>query len=74
MKKAGLFAVLALSINAFAQNYQPISNSTANIQGRMEFTGSKTSDIHSKMNLVQAFRNQTPDQSSLIQIFDSIYQ
>jgi hypothetical protein len=35
MKKAVLFAILALSINAFAQNNQPTSNSTAKIRGMM---------------------------------------
>jgi len=74
MKKALLFAILSLSINAFAQNNQPTSNSIAKIRHRMELTGRTTSDFHFERNLRQAFKNQSPDQGSLIQIFDSVYE
>jgi hypothetical protein len=80
MKKVLLFAILALSINAFAQTKHPISNSKKDIQGwmkggglRMEDRGWKTSDNYSEMNLRQVIKHQTPEQRELIQIFDSIY-
>jgi hypothetical protein len=40
----------------------------------MELTGRTTSDFHFERNLRQAFKNQSPDQGSLIQIFDSVYE
>lgn len=73
MKKALLFAIFALSINAFAQNKRPSSNSLENIRGRMEDGGWITSKINSENNLGKAFKHKTLKQNSLIQIFDSIY-
>ena len=73
MKKAVLFAILALSINAFAQNNQPTSNSTAKIRGMMEFKGRTASDNQLEMNYSQGIKHQAPNQDSLVQIFDSIY-
>jgi hypothetical protein len=55
MKKTLLFAVVALSINAFAQNNRP------------------TSGINSDRIPGQTLKSQTPNQGSLIQIFDSVY-
>jgi len=74
MKKVVLFAILALSINASAQSKHPKLPSVENIQGRMENTGIKTFDIHSERNFGQAIKHQTPDQCSLIQLYDSIYE
>ena len=73
MKKILLFAILALSINAFAQSKHPSSNSLENVRGRMELEGKTTFSTHSDRNLGQAFKHQTPNQDSLIKIFDSIY-
>ncbi|TSA38753.1 MAG: T9SS C-terminal target domain-containing protein [Porphyromonadaceae bacterium] len=87
MKKALLFAILALSINAFAQNKQPASNfqhptstiqsrtsnALKNVQDRMADRGMKTSGINSEENLGLPVKHQALKQSSLIQLFDSIY-
>ncbi|MFA4853586.1 MAG: T9SS type A sorting domain-containing protein [Bacteroidales bacterium] len=79
MKKTLLFVILALSINAYAQNKRPTSNkqhqtsnSMENVQGKMEVGGWKTSGIYSEKNAGQAIKHQTPKQ--LIQLYDSIYQ
>ena len=73
MKKTLLFTILALSINAFAQNNQTTANSRENVRGRMEFTGRIASDSHLEMNYRQGIKHQAPNQDSLVQIFDSIY-
>ena len=72
MKKFLLFAIVALSINTFAQNNKPQSNSTANVHHWMGHAGRTTSDAHATMNLGRAFQPKTPNQDSLVQIFDSV--
>src|ERR1039457_2988140 len=73
MKKTLFLAILALSINAFAQNNLPISNSAKNFRGKTEPSGRKTSDILSESNFGQGFNHQISNPSSLIPINDSIY-
>jgi hypothetical protein len=80
MKKALLFTILALSINAFAQSKRPASNmqhtaskSFENVQGRLEEGGWKTSGIYIEMKSGPAFKHQIPNQRDLIQILDSMY-
>jgi hypothetical protein len=73
MKKVLLFAIVALSVNAFAQNNQPPSNSIINLRDMMGLAGKTKSDGRATMNLRQPFKLQTPNQGSLIQIFDSVY-
>ena len=65
MKKSLLLAILALSINAFAQSKQPTFNlqhtplnSMKNVQLWMERTGLKTSDIYSRMSPEQVIKHQ----------------
>ena len=88
MKKLLLFAILALSINAFAQNKQPMLNlqhqpskSMEDIQGRMDkerinkshSPEDMLSAINPKSHQEQTIKHQTPDPLELIQIIDSIY-
>jgi hypothetical protein len=89
MKKALLFAILALSINAFAQNNQPMFNlqhqtlkSIDDVQGilddkRMNKYQSSvvmTSAIKSKSHEGKDIKHQMLKPLPLIQIYDSIYQ
>jgi len=81
MKKALLFAILALSINAFAQIKRPtpdtqyrLSDSKENFKRRMEDGGWKTSGRYSGRSLGQAIKYQTLKQLSLIPIIDSAYR
>jgi hypothetical protein len=73
MKKTLLLAILALSINAFAQTCKPTLNPTSNIRKSMELAGRMTFKAHADMNLREAFKLKTPDQGSLVQIFDSVH-
>lgn len=80
MKKLLLFAIMALSINAFAQNkttdfyfQHHYSISTEYLLGKIHRTECKTSNSHSEMNPGQDIKHQTPQLPSLIQIYDSIY-
>ena len=80
MIKVLLFAILALSMNAFAQTEHPISNLKEGIQISLNERGLRnkdgiwnTPDISSRMNLVKAIKHQTSEQRDLIQIFDSIH-
>jgi hypothetical protein len=80
MKKTLLIAILALSINAFAQTKQTISdiqhlklNSMENVQGRMQDIGWNTSGICSEINHGQSPEHQAPEPFTLIQIIDSIF-
>ena len=80
MEKALLFAILALSMNAFAQNTRPAFNiqhpalkSFENFQGRTVDGGGKTPGIFSEMNSGTAIKHHAPQQPSLIQLYDSIY-
>ena len=80
MKKTVLFAILALSINAFAQSKRPTSKmqhgtlySMENIQSRMENGGRNTSGIFSEKNLGQAIKHQIAKHLTPTQIYDSIY-
>ena len=80
MKKALLLAILASSINAFAQTEHPISDLKESIQIRLNEGELRnkdgiwnTPDIRSRMNLVKAIKHQTSEQRDLIRIFDSIY-
>jgi hypothetical protein len=73
MKKALLFAILALSVNAFAQSKQPILISLENDQGMTGNKEWKISNIYSEKNFEQAIKHQTPHERSVIQIYDSIY-
>ena len=63
MKKTLFLAILALSINAFAQNNLPISNSAKNFRGKTEPSGRKTSDILSESNFGQGFNHQISNPS-----------
>jgi len=63
----------ALSLNAFAQSKYQTSNSLENVQGRVEHRGCKTSFIHSETNFGQTINHRIPEQRSLIQLNDSIY-
>ena len=88
MKKLFLFAILALSINAFAQNKQPILNlqhqpskSMEDAQGRMDkernyqipFSRRNSFSDVSKIPSGTNHRTQTTQPFELIQIYDSIY-
>ncbi len=88
MKKVLLFAILALSINAFAQNKQPMLNlqhqpskSMEDVQGRMDkerinkshSPEDMLSALNPKSHQGQAFKHQTTEPLELIQIYDSIY-
>src|ERR1017187_7757685 len=72
MEKTLLLAIIALSINAFAQNNKPKLSTTENFLVRTELEGRTPSKINSDRNFGQAYKHQTPDQGSL-QLFDSIY-
>lgn len=74
MKKTLLFAIIALSFNAFSQSKHPTSHAMGTVRGRMENPGIKTSDIGSKMNPGRIFKHEAPDQGSLIRLFDSTYE
>jgi len=63
----------ALSLNAFAQSKYPSSNSLENVRRELRNSGRKTSDIHSEINMVQTIKPQKPQQSTVIQKYDSIY-
>jgi hypothetical protein len=74
MKKVLLFAIIALCMNAFAQNKMPESKPVVNSMGRFENTGTRKCSVHSGMNLKQDLKQQQPGSGSLIQIFDSLYE
>jgi len=81
MKKTLLFAILALSINAFAQSkfptfnlQHPLSNSMGINQYRMKLLGTNAVNIFSEMNSDKAIKHQTHKPQKLIRIYDSIYQ
>jgi len=80
MKKIVLFAIIALSINAFAQIKQPTSdmqsptsNLKENVRGHMIDREWNTSRIYSEDNAEQVINHQPLKQRKLIQIDDSIY-
>ncbi|MCX6278474.1 MAG: T9SS type A sorting domain-containing protein [Bacteroidetes bacterium] len=73
MNKTLLFAILALSINAFAQNQRSPLNSMGNVLSRMENTERKPFHLSSDTNLWQFIKHQIPDQRTLIQIYDSAF-
>jgi hypothetical protein len=88
MKKVLLFAILALSINAFGQNKQPMLNlqhqpskSMEDVQGtisneRMNKSHSPEgmpSELNPKSHHGQSLQHQTLEPLELIQIYDSIY-
>ena len=74
MKKTLFLTILALSINAFAQNNQPTSRQTENFRGRTELKGRIPSDIQCDRNLGQPFNHQASNPSTLIPIYDSIFK
>ena len=74
MKNALLFVILVLSITAFAQRKQSISNTIADVHGWIGLAGRTIPEIHPERHLGQVNKNQIPDQGSFIRIFDSIYK
>ena len=74
MKKALLFAILALSINAFAQSNHPTFRSNENVRDGMHNTAMVISNPNSEMNLGKIIKLQPLIPQDLIQIFDSVYQ
>jgi hypothetical protein len=81
MKKTILFAILALSINAFAQHTRSTfilakvpSNSKEDIRSRVQDEELKTSGIYYKIDSEDLIKRQTLRPRSLIQINDSTYQ
>src|ERR1035438_7134583 len=70
MNKVVFFAILALSINAVAQNNQLISRPLGNFRGRMELKEKKPTD----RNLGQPFNHQASNPSTLIPLYDSIFK
>jgi hypothetical protein len=80
MKQILLFAILALSINAFAQSKRPVpvmqqpsTHSSESIQGSIEDGGLKTPDICSIINSARTANHQPLTPRELIMILDSIY-
>jgi hypothetical protein len=73
MKKLICILLFLFPVVAFTQSNQPTSKSIRKIQGRIELAGKTTSEIHCGRNLNQALKPQTPQQGSLIQIIDSVY-
>ena len=80
MKKIILFAILALSYNAFAQSNHPTLNlkhpavnSPENIQGIMGKGNWRTSDIFAEINLEVPLNHPILRQDPLSQRYDSIY-
>jgi len=80
MKKTLFFAILALTVNAFAQNERtisniqvPVLNSFENVWGFMIDSEIKTSPGKSGKNLEQGFKYQKLQEHSLHPLNDSIY-
>ncbi len=81
MKKLLLFAVLAISISAFAQSQRPTfimqgptANPTKNPQGKTAEESWKTPNSLSQPNLQKSTYHQPPLQGDVTQINDSIHQ
>jgi len=81
MKKTLLFAILAFSINAFAQINQPISNSHKATLNAKESAfkslmdmGLKLPGMYSEKLLGQTVGFQKPEPVEMVQIMDSSYQ
>jgi hypothetical protein len=74
MKKALLFTILALSINAFPQSNHPTFRSNENVQDKMHNEAMKIFKLNSEMNLEKTIKPQPLKPQDLIQIIDSIYQ
>src|ERR1017187_9129178 len=73
MKKALLYAVLALSLNVFAQNPQHGLESIGNERDRTGPAQIKTHGIQSLVDFTEAGGNQAYDPGTLIPILDSSY-
>jgi hypothetical protein len=73
MKQALIFALLALSFNAFTQNNQPPLSPKENFLRCVELKEKKPSYIGCNFFLGQEFIHQPHYKGSLLQIFDSDY-
>lgn len=73
MKKALLFAILAISLNVLAQSKHLKSNLLENIRVRMENTGREISNRFSEINFGRPNNHQRFEQGDFIQIYDSVY-
>jgi hypothetical protein len=73
MKKLIYIFLFLFPVVALAQNNLHKLNATINDRGRIEPAVRTTSDSHSLMDFGQILKYQTPNQGSLLQIFDSVY-
>ena len=79
MKKALLFAIIALSLNAFAQSNRPIrqkldpaTNTIENMRNRMMDMVAKTPAMNSGMKLLQSIQLPSYNELSVFQKMDSV--